>query len=86
MFRIENDFVFRNEKNHLNRPLTPDISLIVKNISLHEIKNSENILSLLSNKISNHCAYLLRKAALRTPNMLFQVVKGHFTTLTGKDK
>ena len=53
MFRTENDFVFKKEENHINRPLNPDTVMIVKNISLYEIQNSVNILFILSNKISN---------------------------------
>ena len=51
MFRIENDFVFKVQKNYNNRPLNPNTIVVVKNISLYEIQNSVSILSLLSDKI-----------------------------------
>ena len=86
MFRIENDFVFKVQKNYNNRPLNPNTIVVVKNISLYEIQNSVSILALLSGKISSLCTYLLRKETLRTPNMLFQIFKGQFTKSTGQKK
>ena len=86
MLRIENDFVFKVEENYINHPLNPNTVVMVKNISLYEIQISVSILSLLSEKISSLCTFLLRKDTLRTPDMLFQIFKGQFTKLTGENK